>query len=89
MENDDLFDMAGTVNSREEFVRFVGELSRDLAAGGDEWENTDLSSYMSGLSGFAQDMDGYYKNMGEVVDTSKMTWRMAAQMLLAATVYGN
>jgi hypothetical protein len=34
-------------------------------------------------------MDGFYKNMGETVDVETVTWRMAAQMLLAASVYGN
>jgi len=34
-------------------------------------------------------MAGYYKNMGETVDVENITWQMAAEMLLAATVYGN
>jgi hypothetical protein len=34
-------------------------------------------------------MAGYYKNMGEDVDVERITWRMAAEMLLAATVYGS
>jgi hypothetical protein len=33
-------------------------------------------------------MGGYYKNMGEAVDIERITWRMAGEMLLAATVYG-
>lgn len=84
---DDLFDYARTVNSRDDFIKFVEFLNADYRVKNDEWGNTDLESFLGGLSGFAQDMDGYYKNMGDVVDVEAITWRMAAEMLLAARVY--
>jgi hypothetical protein len=89
LAGDALFDYARTVKSRSEFVRFVEFLNTDLRENRDEWENNNLESFLSGLSGFANDMDGFYRNMGEIVDIEQLSWRMAAQMLLAARVYGN
>ena len=89
MVGDDLFDYAKTVASREDFVKFVEYLNHDYQQKSDDWENKTLEQFLGGLSGFANDMAGYYKNMGEVVDVERITWRMAAEMLLAATVYGS
>lgn len=89
MVGDDLFDYAKTVVSREDFVKFVGYLNDDYQHKRDEWGNKTLEEFLGGLSGFANDMAGYYKNMGEAVNVESITWRMAAEMLLAATVYGS
>lgn len=89
MTGDELFDHAASVNSRKEFADFVDYLVSDFQNRGEEWENRNLESFLSGLSSFANDMAGFYKNMGEAVNVETVTWRMTAQMLLAASVYGN
>ncbi|MGQ5525645.1 DUF7660 family protein [Chitinimonas sp. PSY-7] len=87
MVGDDLFDYAKTVSSRDDFVKFVEYLNEDYRKKHEEWGNKTLEEFLGGLSGFANDMAGYYKNMGEVVDVETISWRMMAEMLLAATVY--
>ena len=89
MTSDELFDFAASVKDRQDFVKFIEYLNADCRERRSEWQNDDLSSFLSGLSGFTNDIGGFYKNMGESVDIEKVTWRMVAQMLLAATVYGN
>jgi hypothetical protein len=89
MVGEDLFDYAKTVSSRADFVKFVEYLNQDRREKSDDWGNQTLDQFLSGLSGFANDMAGYYKNMGEAVDVEQITWRIAAEMLLAATVYGS
>jgi hypothetical protein len=84
-----LFECAKSVNSRAEFVRFVNDLNIEYKTNRNEWENDNLENFLCGLSGFSNDMAGFYKNMGESVDVEVITWRMVAQMLLAAKVYGN
>ena len=88
MVGNDLYDYAKDVASRQDFVRFVEYLNQDYRQKHEEWQNGTLEQFLAGLSGFANDMGGYYKNMGEAVDIERITWRMAAEMLLAATVYG-
>lgn len=89
MTGDDLFDYAKKVNSREDFIRFVTHLNIDHRQNHAEWENQTLEQYLSGLASFANDMKGYYVNMNETIDIDQITWRMAAEMLLAASVYGD
>ena len=88
MTGDDLFDHAKKVASRDNFVEFIEHLNQDYQQKSADWENKTLEQFLSGLSSFTRDMAGYYKNMGEVIDVEHITWRLAAEMLLAATVYG-
>ncbi|MHC5731839.1 MAG: DUF7660 family protein, partial [Nostoc sp.] len=48
-----------------------------------------LSRYLDGLANFAIDMSSYYANLKEDINVNDITWRIAAEMLLAASVYGN
>lgn len=89
MKSDELYDLAAAVGSRQEFVAFIDALRADFHQHNAEWENDDLGSFLGGLSGFAHDMQGFYRNIGEDVDVDTISWRIAAQMLLAATVYGH
>ncbi len=68
-------------------MKFVERLVDSHSKHGEEWENSDLESFLGGLANFTNDMSGFYKNMGEDVDLEIATWRMTAQMLLAATIY--
>ena len=83
----DLFGQAAAVTSRADFLEFLLALRRDRGRHPEQWENGDLDSFLGGLHGFAGSMSGYYANAGETVDVETISWRMAAQMLFAATVY--
>jgi len=85
---DKLFQFAESVKSRGDFIEFVELLNRDYRASREDWQNVNLETFLEGLGSFARDMGGYYKNRGETVDIDVVTWRLAAQMLLAATIYG-
>jgi hypothetical protein len=84
---DELFEMARNVASRSDLVAFIEVLSVEYRARGDQWENNRLELYLNGLAGFTNDIGGYYRNMGETADPNNVTWRMVAEMLLAATLY--
>jgi hypothetical protein len=86
---DQLVDYAKTIKSKEDFSYFLKCLIQDYKQNQNEWENSDLASYLEGINGFTSDMSGYYKNLGEDVDTREITWRLMAEILLAASVYGN
>lgn len=87
MTGDKLYALAEKVESRHDFLTFVRYLRENLKQAKEEWQNNTLEQYLGALATFASDMDGYYKNMKQDVDVEQMTWRLAAQMLLAASVY--
>jgi hypothetical protein len=86
---DELIDYAKKITSRDEFQYFTECLIQDYLQNNSEWENRSLIDYLTGLGKFTMDMDGYYKNMDEKVDANISTWRIMAEILLAASVYGN
>jgi len=75
-----------TIRSREDFISFARALLRDFKEKPDEWENTDLGSYLAALVAWVEDMDGYYQNWGEPVP-EQSTWMVLGRILLAAKVY--
>ena len=86
---DELLDYAKSITDRSEFEYFLRCLVADYRINYRQWENLDLLSYLQGLSEFVPDIDGYYANAGEEVDTEQPSWRLIAEMLIAASVYGN
>ncbi len=84
---DELIDFAKTVTSKEEFEFFLQCLIKDYLDNRNKWENSDLRNYLEGLSGYVIDMEGYYRDIEEKVDVNVISWRIAAEMLIAASVY--
>jgi hypothetical protein len=56
--------LAGAVQTRDDFIRFVQALASDLALHADSWENSSLPTFLEALAGWAADMDGYFRNRG-------------------------
>jgi hypothetical protein len=75
------------MQTKADFEHFLLLLMEDFKRNRNLWENRDLESYLSGLYGFVLDISGYYKNMGENINTGKPSWRQLADLLLAARVY--
>jgi len=74
------------IQTRKDFVAFVRALLKDLSDHPERWENNDLQSFLDALSAWVEDMDGYYLNRGEPMP-KEPSWRVLAQMLLAAKIY--
>jgi hypothetical protein len=53
------------IRSRADFAEFVRALIADLRDKPEEWENHDLTSYLEAVNAWVEDMDGYFKNIGE------------------------
>jgi hypothetical protein len=67
-------------------AQFARDLARSAESEGEEWENSDLASYLDGMSGWIEDMDGYFSNVGESIP-EQPTWKLVAMILLAARSY--
>jgi hypothetical protein len=74
------------VSTREDLSNFIDRLSNDLNSNKGEWENHDLPSFLEAMSGWVQDMDGFYKNNGKDVPID-VPWNIFADILYAAKVY--
>ena len=102
MDNDELDKFYNGVDSKEAFLDLLLALRRDLELSGAEeasrpsspfgpeargWENADLGRYLDAMASWLGSADNYYRNTGQTMDTSKPSWRLFANILLAAKVY--
>lgn len=82
----ELHEQVDSISTREDLIAFVERLRDDFGAATSDWENTDILRYLDALAAWTADMDGYFENRGEPVPEAP-TWRLVAQMLLAAKHY--
>jgi uncharacterized NAD(P)/FAD-binding protein YdhS len=75
-----------TITSRADFVRFVRDLCTEIESSAENWENSDLRSYLEAMAAWTEDMDGYYRNSGQSLP-QQPSWKILAEILLAARVY--
>lgn len=73
---------AATMNSREDFVAFLGLLLEDCNENLEFWNNQDLQSFLIALRTYAQGSGAPYQ-----VDPAKPSWRLFADMLSVARAY--
>ena len=81
--NDTVYEM----NARSDLIQFIYALQDDLKQHPENWENSDLHTYLGALARFLGDAHGYYRNKKEDVDPDSPSWRLLADSLQAATVY--
>jgi hypothetical protein len=82
----DLTEMVETIQSHPDFVAFSQALLKDLKERPAGWENRDLPAFLEALGAWVEDMNGYYQAKGGAIPLQP-SWKMLAQILLAAKVY--
>ena len=80
-----------SIKSKDDLVAFLKLLNKEYKENGDSWENGTLPDFLEALTSWAEDMDGYYANLGlasEIdLEQNSALWRVFADMLMAARVY--
>lgn len=68
------------VSTRDDFVRFIAQLERDLSEGASYWQNTDLGSFLDAIGYWMHNyMDEYYQRTEG--GTPAPSWRLFAEIL--------
>lgn len=73
------------VHSREDFVRFVRDLSQAAQKGDPRTTNLELPRYLEAMSAWTSDMPGYFANERQPVPEAG--WALFAMILEAALTY--
>ncbi len=87
MDSDKLVELVARVESKDDFLAFLQNYVSSYYDDQTSWDNKDMPGFLSGLEGFARDMEGYYRNSKIEIDFKSPSWRVFADMLLAARVY--
>lgn len=53
------------IQTRADFIAFVGALLVDLKDRPNDWENCDFGDFLEAMKAWVEDMDGYFGNIGE------------------------
>jgi len=75
------------VNDRKSFAKFISLLHKNLLDKPEDWENANLSDFLSALATYTEDIQGYYNNMKINVDADKPNWKTFADILIGAKMY--
>jgi hypothetical protein len=75
------------VHSREDFSRFVRELSQTARDGDAKSTNLDLPRHLEALSAWTNDMPGYFANETRPVPEPEPSWALFAMILEVAATY--
>jgi hypothetical protein len=82
-----LKERAEKVKTQEDFESFTESLARDFQDKENEWENNNLASFLNGITGFVQDLNGYSRHSKEPPPPATGDWATFAIILAAATIY--
>jgi hypothetical protein len=74
------------IDTREDLIRFLKELSKEYKQAPNSWENDTLQSFLQALAAWTEDMQEYYINQNRRVPLTP-EWKTFAQMLAAARYY--
>ena len=85
-ETRDLRDIAAAVSNRESFAQFLGVMVAAARKNPEQWENDTIAAYLDGMSGFINDLDGFYANTGRALP-SEPSWEALVEIFLAARNY--
>ncbi|MDO6708987.1 hypothetical protein [Photobacterium sp. 1_MG-2023] len=74
------------VLTKEDFSKFIISMIADFKDHSDDWENQDLPSFLKAVSGWVEDMDGFYENQGKEFP-GDINWKIFADIFYAARIY--
>ncbi|WP_299432994.1 hypothetical protein [uncultured Aquimarina sp.] len=71
------------VNTKKDFIQFVQELREDSA----NWENKDTDSFFEALGRYTEDIQNFYDNTEQNVNSENASWKVFADILKGASIY--
>lgn len=84
--NEDPFSRANSVQTLAELAVFLENLADSISEEPEIWENDTLRRFLKAWAAWTVDMGGYFAERGEPVP-EEASWKLVAQMLLAARLY--
>lgn len=73
------------VKNKEDFVKFINQLVKDLKSNPQKWANATLEDYLNGIASWVEDMDGIFTDSED--DFSEIDWSFLASILFTGSRY--
>lgn len=75
------------VNTRQDFVKFLEMLTKNLEQNPEDWENATLPEFLDALSRYTEDIQQYYINTNQNIDANIPNWNVFADIFRGAMLY--
>jgi len=82
-----IYEFSKKITTKKDFEQFLSYLIEDFKNNRSTWDNDKIETFLDGALRFTESIDNYYRNMNESVDTTTPSWKLIADILLAAKVY--
>lgn len=74
------------IKTKAEFIWFLNDLAENHKNFPDEWENKKLSGFLTAMSGWVGEMEGF-NEINHLAEPADIPWGFIANMFLAAKIY--
>lgn len=71
------------ITTKQEFIDFLNEEMKNI----ESWENKDLSSFLEALLRYTNDIQGYYDNSGQDINSETPSWKLFSDLIKGASMY--
>jgi hypothetical protein len=75
------------VTDKKSFIAFIELLRQDLKENPGNWENDNLDNFLEAIGSYTEDIQGYYDNTNQNVDSNEATWKIFANIFQGAKIY--
>jgi hypothetical protein len=75
------------VTNKNTFIDFLEKFRKDLKQNPENWGNIDLNDFLEAMSRYTADIQGYYDNTNQDIDSEKPSWKLFADILKGASIY--
>lgn len=75
------------VTDKRSFIEFIELLREDLLKNPTTWENNDLADFLEAMARYAGDIQGYYDNTGQKINSNEASWKVFSDLFKGASIY--
>ena len=75
------------VTDRQTFIKFLDLLRKDFLDNPENWENLSLSDFLEAMSSYTEDIQGYYDNTNQNINSDNANWSTFADIFKGAKIY--
>ncbi len=81
-----MYNRINSIKSKEKLIEFLDFLSKDRHDKKGEWKNNTIEDYLTSISSWIEDMDGYYINNNLPIPSNE-NWSLIATLFYVGKIY--
>lgn len=75
------------VTDKKSFIKFLESIRMEFQKSPEKWENSNLEDFLEAMERYTEDIQGYYENTNQKVDSNIPSWQVFADIIKGAAIY--